>query len=83
MSPAVAAAAIRTLDVYSYVILARVLLSWFVQDWSNPFLRILRALTDPVLVPLQRVLTFGGLDVSPIAVLLGIQLLERLIVSLV
>jgi YggT family protein len=83
MSPAAANALILVLQVYSYVILARVLLSWIVQDRSNPLMRILDTLTDPVLAPLSRVLTFGGIDVSPIVVLVAIQLLQRVIAGTV
>jgi len=83
MSPAAARALIMVLEVYTYVILARVILSWIVQDRGNPIMRILDALTDPVLAPLSRVLTFGGIDLSPIVVIFALQALQRVIAGMV
>jgi YggT family protein len=77
MSPAVAAALIQVLEVYTWIVLARVLLSWVIQDRSNPVMRVLDALTDPVLAPLSRFLTFGGIDVSPILLIFALQLIQR------
>lgn len=79
MSPAVALALIKVLDVFTWVVLARVLLSWFVRDPANPVMRFLRALVDPILSPLSRFLTFGGIDLAPIVVLLLVQLLQQVI----
>jgi YggT family protein len=83
MSPAVASALIQVLEVYLYIVLARVLLSWIVRDPGNPLVRILGALTDPIMAPLSRVLTFSGIDLSPIVVIMGIKLLQRVIASTV
>lgn len=82
MNPAAAAALIQVLEVYTYIIIARVLLSWVIQDRDNPIMKILDALTDPVLAPLSRVLTFGGIDLSPIVVILLLQFLQRAIASM-
>jgi YggT family protein len=68
--------------VVKYVVLARVLISWFIRDPSNPVYRFLSTLTDPLMNPLSRVLTFGGIDLSPIVVFMGIQFLQRYIASL-
>lgn len=79
MSPAVALALIKVLDVFTWVLIARVLLSWFVRDPDNPIMKFLRALIDPVLSPLSRVLTFGGIDLAPIVVLFLVQILQQVI----
>ncbi len=72
------------LDLYYFVLIARVLLS-FVPRPPEPLLPVIRgvrALTDPVLEPLRRVLPpgrFGGglaLDFSPILLFLAISLLR-------
>ncbi len=81
MSPAVANALIAVLEIFSWVLIARVLLSWFVQDPANPLMRILRALVDPIVSPLSRFLTFGGIDLAPIVVLLLVQAAQRAIQS--
>jgi YggT family protein len=71
------------LQFYIIAIFAVIILTWFplrpggVMDGIN---RFLRALTDPVMVPLRRVippLQIGGalLDLSPIVVIFVFQLL--------
>lgn len=50
--------------------LARAILSWFPISPSNPFLRIVHQLTDPLIVPLRRRLpSMGGFDLSPLIVI--------------
>lgn len=50
--------------------LARAVLSWFPVSPSNPFLRIVHQLTDPLIVPLRRRLpAMGGFDFSPLIVI--------------
>jgi YggT family protein len=77
LSPAVAYALIKVLDVFTWVLIARVLLSWFVRDPANPVMRVLRTLVDPILAPLSRFLTFGGIDFAPLLVLLLVQLAQQ------
>lgn len=70
---------IRLIQLYIYVVVLRVLLSWFIQDPSNPIMGLLAQLTDPLLRPLGRHLNFGGLDLSPIALLMLLTTLQRVI----
>lgn len=71
----------RLVDLYVLVIFARIILSWFPLDpWSamGRFRDLLARLTDPVMAPLRRVIPpVGGLDLSPIVLLLGISLIVR------
>jgi YggT family protein len=65
------------LQVLSLAILVRVLLSWFPVDPSNPIIRILYEITEPVLLPFRRVIPrIGMLDLSPLAALLVIQFIQ-------
>jgi YggT family protein len=72
------------LQAYVIVIFARVILSWFPITPGTPLAsaaRVLYALTEPVLGPIRRVLPpmrLGGmgLDLSPIIVLIGIQIVS-------
>lgn len=71
------------IGLYTLAVLARIVLSWFPQGPGSPLARVedvLRTLTDPVLEPLRRTippLRLGAvaLDLSPIIVLIGLQVL--------
>lgn len=71
------------LQILSIAILIRVLLSWFPVNPSNPIIRILYEVTEPVLMPFRRVIPrIGMLDLSPLAALLVIQFLQQRIPDL-
>jgi YggT family protein len=65
------------LDLLWWLLIIRVILSWVVRDPSNPIYRVVSRVTDPLLAPLQRVLTIGGIDFAPMALLLLIGFLKQ------
>jgi YggT family protein len=76
------------IDIYFWIILAMVVLSWLaafnVVNRSNPYVRqigyALDRLTEPLLRPIRRVLPdLGGIDISPIVLLIGLQFLGILV----
>lgn len=70
------------LGLYSWVIIAAALISWVSPDPRNPIVMFLRQVTEPVLAPVRRFLPpwkTGGLDFSPLIVILAIQFVERVI----
>ena len=70
------------LDAYSLVVLVSVLLSWLNLAEDNPLARVTRRLTEPALTPIRRLLpSAGGIDISPMVLLLGIRLLKRVLLS--
>ena len=70
----------QVIDLYSLVVLAAVILSWVPTSRGNPLAAIVFALTEPVLAPIRRVLPpMGGLDLSPMLLLIGLQFLKRLL----
>ena len=71
------------LTVYMWIIIARALISWVNPDPSNPIVRFLYRVTEPVLRPVRhRLPTLAmGLDLSPLVVILGIYLLEQFLVG--
>lgn len=73
--------ALAVLQVYTWIILARVILSWVNPHPRNDLLLWVIRLTEPVLAPLRRILPFPGLDLSPLLAWLLIQLLMRWIVQ--
>ncbi len=59
-------------------ILIRVILSWFPVDPSNPIIRIVWDVTEPVLAPFRRVIPrIGMFDLSPLAAFLVISFLQQ------
>jgi YggT family protein len=77
-------AAVLTLliQLYSFVILARVLMSWINIDPYSPLARTIYDLTEPVLAPVRNLLPpAAGLDFSPIIVIILLQVLQSLLVA--
>ena len=72
------------LRVYSILILIRVLLSWVSVSPYHPAIRILHQVTDPVIVPLRRLIppVGGTVDVSPIVALILLEIVHRVLLSL-
>ncbi len=71
------------LNVYMWIIIARALVSWVNPDPYNPIVRFLYNITEPVLGAIRRrlPLVVGGLDLSPLLVILGIVFLQRFLVA--
>lgn len=68
------------LNVYLVSIIIQAILSWVNPGTYNPVAALLYRLNEPVLAPARRLLPpIGGLDLSPILVLVGIQLAKMLI----
>ena len=71
------------ITLFTYLIYARVILSWFPANPNGAFgqiARIIYQVTDPVLLPVRRALPLvGPLDLSPIVVVIGLQILNSVI----
>jgi YggT family protein len=68
------------IDVYSAVVVVAVVLSWVSVDPRNQFATVIRSLTQPVLDPIRRLIPpIGGLDLSPMVLLIALQLLKGLV----
>ena len=70
------------LTLYMWIIIARAVVSWVNPDPHNPIIRFLNAITEPVLYQVRRRLpiSFGGIDFSPIIVLLVIVFVQSFLV---
>jgi YggT family protein len=63
-----------------WVILGRVLISWFDPAGSYRISRIIYEMSEPILAPARRILpAFGGVDWSPLATMIVLNLLENFI----
>lgn len=72
------------LDVYFWVVIIAAILSWVNPDPMNPIVRFFRQATEPLFSALRRKLPFlqaGGLDLSPLAVILIIVFLKYALVQ--
>lgn len=71
-----------TLYVFLFAVLIQVVLSWVAPGAYNPATVILYRLTEPLLGRARRLLPpVGGIDFSPIVVLVGLQLCQILVIK--
>lgn len=67
------------LNYLFWAIILRIVLSWVSPDPRNPVTMVVSQLTEPVMAPMRKILPpMGGLDLSPILILLAIQLIQAL-----
>src|ERR1700759_3730094 len=81
----IAALLIEVLEIYKWVVIAAVIVSWLVafnvinshNNFVRTLLRILYSLTEPVFRPIRKILpAIGGLDLSPLVVFVIIWFVE-------
>lgn len=72
----------EAMSLLFWVLIIRAILSWFSQG-RNPMEYVLHQLTEPLLAPVRKVVPpIGGLDLSVLIVLIGLQFLQILLQSL-
>jgi YggT family protein len=78
----------EVINIYTWVVIASAIMSWLVAfgviNVRNQFIRVvvdlLYRLTEPVLRPIRRFLpNLGGVDISPIILLLGLYFFQSLL----
>ena len=72
------------IQLYSFVLLARIILSWIPNvDRSNQIVQFLYHSTEPVLEPVRRVIPrLGMIDISPIVVFIGLRMLQSMLLNM-
>lgn len=69
-------------EILSWAIIIRVLLSWVRLDPYHPIIRLLDQITEPILAPIRKILpATGGFDFSPIIAIVLLELIRRLLFS--
>jgi YggT family protein len=77
------------IEIYIYLIVAMAILSWLVSfqvlNTRNPIVNrigeFLYRITEPALRPIRRIVpSFGGIDISPVILILALILLQRVLV---
>ncbi|MEX0975969.1 MAG: YggT family protein [Woeseia sp.] len=72
--------AILSLNLFFFVILIRIILSWISPNNYNPVTALLNTISEPILRPFRRLIpAVGGLDISPI---FAIVLLQAVVIFL-
>ena len=70
------------LDIWFYGILIQVILSWVNPGTYHPATALLYRINEPVLAPARRIIpAISGIDLSPMLVMLVLQLLKILVVA--
>ena len=71
------------LSVAQFVVLLRLLLQWARADFRNPLLRAIVQASNPMLVPLRRVLpSIGRVDTASVVIVLALALLRAYVPEL-
>jgi len=69
------------LNVFMFAIIIQVIISWINPGSYNPALSLLYSLTEPLLRPARRMIPpISGLDLSPLIVIVAIQLLKMILI---
>ncbi|MCK5162907.1 MAG: YggT family protein [Desulfobacula sp.] len=71
------------LTFYMWIVVAGAVLSWVSPDPYNPIVRFINMATEPVFYQIRKRLpvNFGGLDISPVIVILAIIFLQTFVVN--
>ena len=70
------------LTILTWIIIIRALISWVNPDPYNPIVQFLYRVTEPILMPIRRILpAMGGFDLSPIVALVGIMFIRSFVVQ--
>ena len=70
------------LTFYTWIVIARALISWVNPDPWNPIVQFLSRATEPVLAPIRRRLGWSmGIDLSPLVVIVAIWFLQIAVVQ--
>ena len=75
------------IHIYIGIIIVRAVISWMGNIPPNPFIHLLRRLTDPVFRLVYRILPYnvtiiGNIDISPIIIIVALYLIDSLVSSL-
>jgi YggT family protein len=79
------------LDIYFWIIIASVIISWLVafevvnvkNQQARNLMDLLHRATEPVYRPIRKyVPPIGGIDITPIIVIIGISILQQMVFSL-
>lgn len=80
MADSVLSILLLLLQILTYALIGRALLSWFDPGMQWGISRVLADVTEPIIAPIRRVIPpLGMIDISFIVAIILIQVLERLL----
>lgn len=72
---------LELLNIYKYILLGSVIISWVNADPYNPIVRFIRRITEPVLGKIRQFMPDTGMiDLSPLVAFFAIHLIQSAIV---
>jgi len=70
-------------DLYIIVVIIRVVLSWIPHNPNNSYIKLIHQITEPALAWIRQwIPDLGGLDISPMILILGLMIAERIVFSI-
>jgi len=72
------------LTIYIWVIIIAALLSWVRPDPYNPIVQFLTRITTPAYQLVRRMMptTFNGIDLAPLIIIIGLQVIDIVLITL-
>jgi YggT family protein len=72
------------ITVYIWVVIIAALISWVRPDPYNPIVQMLHRLTEPAYALVRRFIptTFNGLDLSPLIIIIALQVIDVILINL-
>ena len=73
------------INVYIWVVIIAALLTWVRPDPTNPIVQVLYRLTEPAYALVRRYVptVFNGIDLAPLIIIIGLQVIDVIFVRLV
>jgi len=73
------------ITIYIWVVIIAALLTWVRPDPTNPIVQVLYRLTEPAYALVRRYVptVFNGLDLAPLIIIVGLQILDVIFVRLI
>lgn len=69
-------------NVLYFLLIIRIILSWFRVDPYNEIVQLLYKITEPILIPFRRLpLRFGAIDFSPMVAFIALAFLRNFVVG--
>ncbi len=72
-------------SIYIWVVIIASLLTWVRPDPNNPIVQILYRITEPAYALVRRYIpsVYNGVDLSPLVIIIGLQIADVLLVSVI